>query len=415
MTDGGKEQNVLVIVADCLRADRCPPAGDAGLRFWPALRDRGAVFTQAIASASNTPVCFGSLLTGQYSFTHGIRTIAGPKLAPGTATLQGALRRAGYGTHAFLTGPLLDLFGLEADFDEYEHRDGSRHIHGDWGEQLLARFARGDFHRPWFVLLHLFELHHPRVLREGAAPYRSMAEYDLAWRQLDARLAELAETLPDDTTVVLTADHGEQIGRRADRTPLGLVVRKLRANLGMRRRAVDWRHHGFHVFEELLRIPLCIAGGAGRATIDQPVRQVDIAPTILDLLGVPADAPMAGRSLMPLTRGETLPDVPAYVESGRDDPPRHWHGLRDGRWKYVEHPRWGGNLRPEAALFDIQADPAERRNVIRRHQDVALRMRAELDRIVHESRPAGAPGGGEMNSDEQARLYEQLKSLGYVS
>jgi arylsulfatase A-like enzyme len=413
--EGSSHQNLLMIVVDCLRADRCPVDGDSALKLWPRLREDGAVFAQAITSASNTPVCFGSLLTGQYSFVHGIRAVTGPKLTPGIETLQGALRRHGYSTHALVTGPLLDLFGLEVDFDTYQHRGRSQHIYTEWGDQLLERFRRQEFRQPWFVLLHLFELHHPRVLREGSAPHHSAARYDLAWQQLDDRLDKLLDVLPSNTAIVLTADHGEQIGRRSDRTVLGHLIRKCRENLRLPRRRMDWRHHGFYVFEELLRIPLCICGGTKHVIVHQAVRQVDIMPTILDLLGIAGTGSTAGRSLLPLVRGEKLADVPAYVESGRDDALRHWHGLRDKRWKYVEHPRWGKSLDLEAALFDLQADPGETRNVIDQHPDVAVRMRQELDRMVYQAQAAESGKGCPMSSEEQARLYEQLRSLGYAS
>lgn len=408
-------RNLLLIVADCLRADRCPVGpGSDELRFWPSLNSNGAVFTQAIASASNTPVCFGSLLTGHYSFVHGIRSISGPKLNPQIPTLQGTLGRHGYATYAFVTGPMLDLFGIEAGFDEYEHRQRSQNIYTSWGEELFERFKAGRFDRPWFVLLHLFELHHPRELNGLEAPYRSMQEYDLAWRQLDSRLSELLRHVPPETTIVLTADHGEQVGRRSDRTLLGHVLRKLRQNLRLPRRSDDWRHHGFHVFDGLLRIPLCISGGVDRGVVDQPVRQIDVMPTLLEVLDVPLAAPTAGRSLLPLIRGESAEQLPAYVESGRDDAARHWHGLREAAWKYVEHPRWGRNIDAEPALFDLTADPAETRNVIRQHPEVAIGMRRELDRIVHQAAPAESAAESTMDTEEQARLYEQLRSLGYV-
>ena len=115
-----------------------------------------------------------------------------------------------------------------------------------------------------------------------------------------------------------------------------------------------------------------------------------------------------------MIRGEKMPVLPAYIESGRDDVLRHWHGLRHDGWKYAERPRWGENLNGEAMLFDLRKDPAERRNVIRQHPDVAIRMRQELDRIVHGSAPADAAGESQMSESEKAELHKRLRDLGYV-
>ena len=408
--------NVLIVMVDCLRADRCGLDDDGGLKCWPKLRRRGAAFTQMISSATNTPVCFAGLLTGQYSFAHGIRTIAGPRLNEGVATVATILKQRGYSTYAYLTGPMVASFGLDAGFDVYEHRPATETVYRPWGESLIDRFRRRQFTPAAFVLLHLFELHHPRALNGLQARPRSVLEYDLAWRQLDARLDELIQHVPANTIGVLTADHGERIGRRSDRTWWGHLSRKLRENLGRPRKPDHWKGHGFHVFDELVRIPAVITGPGLRqgAVVRDQVRQIDLFPTLLDLLGCEAPESTHGRSLVPAMRGQRLPEEPAYVESGRDDPPRHWHGLRTEKWKYVEHPRSGRNVDLCPTLFDLAADPQERRNVIRRNVDVALRLRHELDEVLRRHAAPAASGGREMSQKEQQVLEEQLRALGYI-
>jgi len=408
--------NLLLIVVDCLRADRCPPAGPTDLKAWARLRDSGAAFTQTISSASWTPVCFAGLLTGAYSFVHGVRTIRGPALDPGLPTLAALLGQAGYSTHAFVVGPMIDALGMNRGFAEYAHRPKDAYVHGEWGRRFLARYdAIVARPQPWFVLLHLFEVHCPRQTNGLPAKEHTEGEYDLAWRQLDGWIAGLLDRTPANTVVSLTSDHAESVRRRADRTPLGHLWRKARQHARKPRCPDDWRRHGYHVFDEIVRIPWVVSspGHPRPAVIDQQVRQVDIAPTLIEIVGQAVPAMPHGRSVVGLLRGECMEEVPAYVESGCDDPLRDWHGLREPGWKYAEHPREGENIDPEAMLFDLSADPDERRNVIRKHPQVALRMRRQLDAILHFQgalRPAGQP----IAEQDQARLTEQLKALGYL-
>ena len=407
-------KNLLLVVVDCLRADRCPADGSAGgLKAWPRLAD-GTVFTQTVSSASWTPVCFASLLSGQYSWLHGVRTFHGPAMAAGVPTLATVLQQAGYSTHGFFTGPLIDVLGLNRGFDEYDHRERDQFVYGDFGrrfdDRMRAIFAQG---RPWFTMLHLFEVHLPRQTNGLAAEEHSVEEYDVSWRQLDAWLAALMDKLPPNTIVALTGDHGESIRRRSDRTMLGHMWRKTRENLGLPPRPGDWRRHGYHVFDEVLRIPWAICGpGVPRRVIGDQVRQVDIAPTLLDILGSPMPGTTSGRSVMPLIRGQAMDEAAAYVETGCADPLRQWHGLRTGDWKYAEHPRYSENLDAEAMLFNLRTDPQEWHNVIRRQPEQAIAMRRQLDSLLAGER-AEQPGQ-QISPDDLAKLDEQLRALGYI-
>ncbi len=419
--------NVLVVVVDCLRADRCCAEGNPlALKCWPTLRQRGTVFTQMISSASLTSVCFAGLLTGEYSFVHGVRFLRPSAGLNGRIpTLPGTLTQAGYTTHARLTGPLIRVFGLDRDFDDYQHRratddyargPGKDTIYTDWGESLAAELSGEGLGSPWFMLLHLFELHTPRQYNGARPPRSAEGRYDLAWRQLDAKLAELLDGVPDNTLIVLTADHGECYRRRADRTWRGRLWRKVRQNLRRPARPDDLRSHGFHVFDELVRVPCCIAGpGVPQGmVVGEQVRQIDLMPTVLESLGLPVPALRHGRSLAARMRGEAGEPLDAYVESGDRKPGRNWHGLRSGTWKYAEHPRSSEQIDLCPVLFDLAADPGELRNVIAEHPDVAARMRQRIDRLIH-GQPAEESSDGEaITEQEQAELDEHLRALGYI-
>ena len=416
--NAGRRQspNLFLIVVDCLRADRCPTTGPCDdLKAWSRLRANGTAFSQAISSASWTPVCFASLLTGEYSFDHGVRTIHGPAINPDLPTLATVLKAAGYSTHAFVAGPMIDALGMNRGFDEYNHRPRDQFIYGDFGLRFCERFGKiSSQDRPWFVMLHLLEVHCPRQTNGLTAREHSIRQYDLAWSQLDKWIDALLERTPSQTVVALTADHAESILRRSDHTLLGRIHRKMRSNLGLSRRGSDWRRHGYHVFDEVMRIPWVISGpGVNRGmVVDQQVRQIDMAATLVDVLGHKFPSGAHGRSVTPLMRGEPMEDAPAYVETGCDEPLRDWHGVRANNWKYAEHPRSGQNIDPEPMLFDLDADPAERRNVVYEHPEIAVEMRRQIDELIHGASRGG--GGQDLTEEDQARLTEQLKALGYI-
>jgi len=415
-----KQPNILLIVVDCLRADRCPADGDGPARnAWPTLRRWGTTFTQMISAASTTPVCFASMLTGQYPFVHGITSLrASKKLNPAVPTLAEVLSDCGYTTYARMTGPVVSALGFDRGFDEYQHRSAEQTVYGDWGKQILAELAGGSLQEPWFMLLHLFELHRPRQLNGLPKPRSAKKAYDLAWQQLDAKLAELLQCVGGQTLIILTSDHGEFYDRRSDRSILGLgkVYRKLRENFNRPRRVDEWKGHGFHVFEELIRIPLCIAGPGVQSglVVDDQVRQVDLMPTILELAGCDRRQRMHGRSLVPAMRRARFEHVPAYVVSGCEhNPKRNWHCLRHDGWKYAEHPRTSNNVHLNPMLFDLRNDPQERRNLINAHPDVALSMRSEIDRLLHDDNQPAAQGH-ELSQGDKAVLEAHLRSLGYI-
>ena len=191
----------------------------------------------------------------------------------------------------------------------------------------------------------------------------------------------------DETLVVVTSDHGE-----------GLMDH-------------DEMQHGFHLYEELLHVPLLLRlpGGAhAGARVSAPVRSIDVMPTVLDVLGLPLPIAAQGTSLLPLLEGGGL------VAGGFSEALTIQGGERDllayrrGRWKLVVDVRDGAER-----LYDLDADPEERRDVLA-STDAALveELRAELARVLAENAARGArftTGEGSFSEAERQRL----EALGY--
>jgi Sulfatase len=175
--------------------------------------------------------------------------------------------------------------------------------------------------------------------------------------------------LTKSTLVVLTADHGETLSTAHD--GVGFEEMPMRF------------HHAIGNFEETTRIPLVLALpgllDGGRAVADR-VRNIDIAPTVLELEGLEADPRMSGKSLMPLVRGEKEPEPRAVVNEGRGT-----RGILWDRWHLVVHEE-----STDDELYDLNDDPGERHNVVGRNRDVVAELRARLAAAVANVKAADA-------------------------
>jgi tetratricopeptide (TPR) repeat protein len=235
---------------------------------------------------------------------------------------------------------------------------------------------------PFFFLLHLFEPHSPY---EPPEPHAS--RYDLPYDGeiataddvVGAFLDRLRELdVYDRSLVVLTSDHGEGLGEHGE------------------------DEHGIFLYREALQVPLLIKlPGARRAgeVVEHPVQLVDLVPTLLTAVGVPAPDRLPGSDILaadlgrapdPRIRGETL-----Y-------PRLHlgWSPLAsviEGRFHFI--------LAPRPELYDLESDPGESRNLVRSDPARAAELRSELEFWWD---PSGAAG------EVSASQADALRALGYL-
>ena len=393
------DQNVLLVTIDTLRADALGSyGGPAATPNLDRLAASGARFEFAHAHAVVTLPSHASILTGLYPFEHGIHDNAGYRLPEESLTLAAMLRAEGFATGAFVAAfPLDSRFGLDNGFDVYDDRFG--HAEGPSDFTIAERPAEAVVEAArtwiesqqgrWFAWVHLFDPHAvyrpppPFDARYAASPYHGEVAY--TDHALGPLLATAQEAAGQPTLVVVTADHGEALGEHGERT------------------------HGLFAYEATLRVPLLVAqvGGASRSgagvegmVSDDPVRHVDIVPSVLDALALPAPPALPGRSLLDPAPADTEPL--SYFEALSASLNRGWAPLRGvlaGRDKYVDLPL------PE--LYDLRADPAEANNLV---ADRAGRTRA-LETLLADL-PASDPL--ERRIVETAAVVERLRSLGYV-
>ena len=392
-------QNVLLITIDTLRADAVGAYGHkaAATPWLDRLAAGGIRFATAHASTVVTLPSHANILSGVYPFRHGVRENAGFRFPPDVATMATLLKARGYRTAAFVSAfPLDARFGLTRGFDRYDDRFAKTETHTafrvperrgtDTVAAALAWMQKEGGPSPWFVWVHLYEPHFPYQPPEPYASRFASAPYLGEVSAADAALGPLLQPLVEGraerpTLVIATGDHGEALGEHGEMT------------------------HGLFAYEGTLRVPLIIYQPRLLAprVVDEPVRHVDILPTVLDALGAPIPSALDGRSLLGAAAGSPgTPDV-TYFESLSASINRGWaplYGIVRGPLKYVDLPI------PE--LYDLASDPSESHDLsASRPADVR-----ELQHLLAQLR-AGDRRAGPVR--ESAGTREQLRSLGYIT
>lgn len=403
----GHRPNVLIITVDTLRADHIGSYGYAQARTptIDGLAREGVRYSNAITAAPITLPSHTTILTGLLPPSHGVRDNGTFSLGDNAVTLAERLKKAGYTTQAFVSAIVLSRrYNLNKGFDGYDDDLWSEDepklfmIRERPAEKTVAKVLRWfnkwrstPDRKPFFVWMHLFDPHQPYKPHAWAqlvtsTPYD--AEITYADRELGKLLRALKESGQlDNTIVVFTADHGESLGEHGEKT------------------------HAIFIYDATVHVPLIIRYPSvfpkGKV-YDGPVRNVDITPTILGLLGLPGASETQGIDLTPATLGKVPPpDLPQYSESllsevGFGMAPLY--GVRKGGYKFIRAPR------PE--LYDLRSDPRELHNLYAKSPLKASELEKELDRILDSSK----------NFSETARsnpmdreTLESLQGLGYLS
>lgn len=380
----GASAPVILISVDTLRADRlgCYGARAARTPNIDSLAKDGTLFSQISAQVPLTLPSHASLLTSTYPFSNGVID-NGQHLSSKIPTLAAILKARGYRTAGFVGGFVMDRrFGLDQGFDVY---DSPFDLHGkagiDPGDVKRAgadvaaaamRWLDQNSAVPFFLFLHLYDLHTPR-----SRSYEGELEYiDGVLGNFLAFLAR--KNLIEKSLVVFTSDHGEGLGDHEETT------------------------HGYFVYQSTLHVTLIIHGPPGTALlknrVDEAASLLDVTPTILEALGVTVPPGMQGHSLK-------NPAGAVYAESHYAE--RHFgcsalRTLRSGRYKYIEA------LKPE--LYDLAADPGERRNLYDAKKSDVNSMRQRLTSLRNRFPTARVSGSAALTPEATAAL----RSLGYL-
>ena len=408
-TDPVRPLNVVVVTLDTLSARHLKQYGNDRIET-PAfgrVAAEGVLFEQATATVPLTLPSHTSMFTGTYPMFHGVRDNGGYYVREDSETLAEVLRDAGYRTGGFVAAFVVDSRwgldqGFERYYDDFNFREFERisldSVQRPGDEVLDAALAWMDEVKDerFFSWIHLYDPHWPY---EAPEPWASRvsgysdAPYDAEVLFTDSLVGQLLNwldenALREDTLLVLIGDHGESLGRHREGA------------------------HGFFIYDASMQVPFLLRApyrqiGSG-LRIPAQVRGIDLMPTVLELVGVPAPEDVQGASLVPLADGSER-DLGLWAYSESLYPRNHYgwsplHSLRNGLLHFISAPR------PE--LFEVLDDPGEATNLAPERPGQVRQLQARLDQLVAELGKEGAAEQAPETLDEETRA--QLAALGYL-
>lgn len=414
-------KNILFIVVDCLRADYIYEANKSHIPNINEIKKNGFSFLNTIATTSTTTPSFSSLLTGLYPFESGVRSHSGYALNKKVITFPEILKNNGYHTYAEVTGPVIQKIGLDKGFDEFNYRNQDKTIHTEWGKFLIKKFE-SDYKKPWFVLLHIWALHEPRiVLNQLNYEKYGKTKYARAISSIDKYLGELFNVLGDDTIILLTGDHGEQISRsRIERKAKNIIEKCIKSLKKYNILKIPYSKiirpihvgHGYSIYDVLVKVPLIFYNKEiiPNNESNVQIRHIDTFPTILDLVNIKTDNEVTGKTVMPIIEGKEFSHRDAYLEAvGINIPKKEdWLvGLRvANKYKYIMSP-FKKNFKEE--LYLLEKDPLEKRNVASCYPQLTEKFKKKIEKLKFKEFV-----GERLKKEEQDKIIDRLRALGYV-
>lgn len=373
--------NVLVVTIDTLRTDRVSAYGYTRptTPHIDRLLAAGARFSQArtVEPLTNPALC--SLWTSLHPHQHGA-TRNGLRLRPDATSMARILGRRGFRTAAFVGNWTLrnEISGLGEHFAHYNEVFTRKRWFGlfkgeataedltDEALTWLSEYRETGGRRPFLLWVHYVEPHAPYRLQESFAPRLKIPvsaevsrsdRYDTEVAFADYHVGRLLASiqgnpeLAANTLIIFAADHGESLGEHS------------------------YWGHGRNLFEPTLHIPMGITWpGKVRpgVTIDAPAVNLDVAPTVLGLAGLPVPPVFEGFDWSSVLRGTGAPPrdrvlwfqahkgavlSPQEAESARRKGLLEiavLSGMRKEIFRMTEHKR---------SVFDLARDPRELRNL----------------------------------------------------
>jgi arylsulfatase A-like enzyme len=411
-----KPRNVILIIMDTTRADHLGLYGYE--RNTSPNLDQFAkealVFDHAVATAPWTPPSIATIMSGLYPVTHGLmppgnRVSAkksSKRLDDSITTLAEVLKSKGYRTGGATPNPWTSkLFGFDQGFDQYDyHERANADEMTQAGIKILDSWKGSD--QPFFLFLHYLD---PHYKYEPPAPYdtrftgwlvsrkydeeaqNDLNLYDGEIANMDHQIGEFFKVLKerglyDDSLIVIVSDHGEQL--------------KERGHTG----------HGFQLFEEEVHTALMIHDRDKTGRVDYTVSNLDVFPTIMDVLGIKDGPKIQGISLFDEEKLLQRPGVLMEID-------RIWN-LRG--FVSLEGKKLMLNFRDEDDLqhpeqiktmgvFNPRADPFELTPIV--DQALQSNLRKQFD-LTFKTALANKINATSVDINEDT--LKQLRSLGYM-
>jgi arylsulfatase len=417
--------NILLIAVDTLRADHL---GCYGYEYptsprLDAFAKKSIFFENAFCPIPKTSASFASMLTGLHPSMHKTRPNLGT-LNEKYLSLAEMLQAEGYHTAAVVDNANLSRsFKFDQGFTDYtevwnEVQDKSAST--PFIISKVITFLEASHEKPFFLWMNFIETHVPYIPPAEFIPQRppgrdlrtlepcimpgavrrhleqagdlsegySIAHYDGAVSYVDAGIGKILDAisrqgLEKDTIVIVTADHGEDLGERN-----------------------FFFDHGPLTFTSGARVPLIVhIPGRKPRTVKTPVSVMDIYPTVLDLLQQKPPYPLQGVSLL-----KPQEDRLFYILGTSS------HAVvKNGQHYVVLNPKLAKGLRlPQEHFFDYFSDPREMRNLFSSQAASARALARQYDAFYEEFGDCLRHPPGEGRKKLKGKERKSLETLGYL-
>ncbi len=409
--DSTFDYNIVLIVIDTLRADHLPFYGYSinTASFLNELSAKSVVFENAYAASSWTAPSTASIFTSLYPIQHGVVTgmrayeiakkdnqsITLNKIPDKLSTMAEVLKSAGFKTYAVADNLNISKEeGFDQGFDkfktfEYVAAHGVNEHVLKWEKDI----KRGG---KYFLYLHYMDPHQPYHYREPwfkrlADPRMNLTiSYDSEINYVDGRIQELFNRFgwSKNTLVIVTSDHGEELFDHGN------------------------KGHTRTLYDELVRVPFMIYfpdGGIEAARINSNVSNIDILPTMREMIGLPPDTSIEGLSLVPLLKNQALaerhffPQVQVNEKIFGEE--INLKAVVRGNWKYIL------SFSGSQELYNLENDPREKLNEIDNAPEIAGSLR---DQLINFETNCTKYGQESVTITLDEKTLDHLKSLGYL-
>ena len=446
-TEPPNPSHVVFISIDTARADHFGFMGNPDVRTpnLDALADESVVFTDYMTVVPTTLASHVTLFSGKYPHSHGTPR-NGFMVNRKNRMLPEILKQAGYHTAGFAGSFALDSrFDFDQGFDHYDEDFGilvgesgayqNQRLAASVTDAVIAYLDTTDIPEKLFLFVHYFDPHRPysppapfdtiydprgradlipieglrqRSDQTSKSFMRNVRGHRLQYAAeityTDHHIGLLLDSLRkrgilDNAILVVTSDHGESLWEHGEEFDHGLTVHQAVA-------------HSIC----MIRLP---GGDSGGTSTDRPVASIDVMPTVLGLLGLPAPSEVDGETVNLETLAEPAGPRLRFCQATKpleevEKDPR-WTNMqksrciRSGPYKLIRTP-----YRGTAELYDVVSDPNETINLL---EDPGPDITALAESLKHDLQSWAAsadPLSSRFEPSQMEETVRRLKSIGYL-
>ena len=452
------ETNIILLIVDSFRSDKFFNTKITSKKpNIDYLIKNGTYFSNAISTSDATILSWSSIFTGKYPFNTGIRSSRFNKLNENTLTIFDHLKNQNYSFYGFIP-TFSETIGLFPNFKNKDYLyDFIERLDSGLGEKISSLLSSLSNTEPWFLTLHLLDLHFPLVVPKNFdSDEYGFSKYERIVSSIDDWLGKLIKNIDlEKTILIITADHGAHIKKLKknskiidfeDNGDIDVIQKKFTKNTpkflkplkdklffsmenkrknslellskykleNHEKRALMSGHYSIdhHLFDDTVHVPLLFVGKnvPKNKVFSKQVSLIDLLPTLAHLLNIDFNySTCNGKNLFPLKSETIYSELPAYIESNPliDMESNDVIGIRTSNFKYF---RDKNSRNKRVNLYDLSKDPFEENNCASTNKNQVQKLEEILQNLI-ETPDEIIQNDDDLTSNE---IENELRKMGYV-